>query len=176
MNKADRLIITALFGSIIFITRVFVPPPIDKLLIVVDAIFLVLGAFFLKTWGATSVAAVGGVLTGLWRPIVPFSFIFIFIYGLLVDCSLKIFKIEATTKGVNQNRLIISLAISTTIIALVSYYATSIGLNIISVNLVINLLVIFMGPVSGIVAGYATSYLWNKYLRNINIDNSTKLD
>lgn len=170
MNKAERLLITALFGSIIFITRVFIPPPIDKLLIVVDAIFLVLGAFFLKIWGATSVAAVGGVLTGLWRPIVPFSFIFIFIYGLLVDCSLRIFKIKATSKGVNQNRLIISVALSTTIIALFSYYATTIGLNIISANLVIDLLVLFMGPVTGIVAGYATSYLWNKFLRNINIE------
>lgn len=170
MNKAERLLITALFGSIIFITRVFIPPPIDKLLIVVDAIFLILGAFFLKIWGATSVAAVGGVLTGLWRPIVPFSFIFIFIYGFLVDCSLRIFKIKATSKGVNQNRLIISVALSTTIIAFVSYYATTIGLSIISANLVIDLLVLFMGPVSGIVAGYATSYLWNKFLRNINIE------
>ena len=170
MNKAERVLITALFGSIIFVTRVFVPPPIDKLLIVVDAIFLVLGALFLKIWGATSVAAIGGVLTGLWRPIVPFSFIFIFIYGLLVDCSLKIFKVKATSKGVNRNKLISSLAFSTTIIALVSYYVTSVGLNIISANLVIDLLVLFMGPVSGIVAGYSASYLWNKFLRNINID------
>ena len=107
MNKAERLLITALFGSIIFITRVFVPPPIDKLLIVVDAIFLVLGALFLKIWGATSVGVVGGILTGLWRPIVPFSFIFIFIYGFLVDFSLKIFRVKATNEGVNQNRLII---------------------------------------------------------------------
>ena len=170
MNKAERLLITALFGSIIFITRVFVPPPIDKLLIVVDAIFLVLGALFLKIWGATSVGVVGGVLTGLWRPIVPFSFIFIFIYGFLVDFSLKIFRVKATNEGVNQNRLIISLALSTTIIALVSYYATSVGLNIISANLIIDLMVLFMGPVSGIVAGYAAAYLWNKFLRNINID------
>lgn len=171
MNRAERLLLTALFGSIIFVTRVFVPSPIDKLLIVIDAIFLVLGALFLKIWGATSVAAVGGILTGLWRPAVPFSFIFIFIYGLLVDGSLIILKIKATSKGVNQNRLIIALALSTTIIALISYYVTSTGLNIISANLVIDLMVLFMGPVSGAVAGYAAAYLWNKYLRNINTNN-----
>jgi hypothetical protein len=170
LNKAERLLITALFGSIIFITRVFVPPPIDKLLIMVDAIFLVLGALFLKIWGATSVAAIGGILTGLWRPAVPFSFIFIFIYGLLVDSSLIILKIKATSKGVNRNRLIIALTLSTTIIALISYYVTSIGLNIISANLLIDLMVLFMGPVSGAVAGYAASYLWNKYLKNIHVD------
>jgi uncharacterized membrane protein len=170
LHKSERLIITALFGSAIFVTRVFVPPPIDKILIVIDAIFLVLGALFLKKWGATSVGAVGGILTGLWRPAVPFSFILVFIYGFLVDISLTVFKIEATNKGVNQNRLIISLAFSTFLIALISYYSTAIGLNIISANLILDLMVIFMGPVSGAVAGYATSYLWNKYLRNINAD------
>ncbi|MBK5132864.1 hypothetical protein JJE00_00365 [Candidatus Bathyarchaeota archaeon] len=170
MHKAEQLIITSLFGSVIFITRVFVPPPIDKLLIVVDAIFLVLGALFLKKWGATSVGAVGGVLTGLWRPAVPFSFVFIFIYGILIDISLYGFKVKATNEGVNQNRLIISLSLSTALIAIISYYSTSIGLNIIINNQILEIMVLIMGPISGVVAGYASSYLWNKYLRNINID------
>ncbi|MCJ7713485.1 hypothetical protein MUO66_03385 [Candidatus Bathyarchaeota archaeon] len=170
MHKAEQLIITSLFGSVIFITRVFVPPPIDKLLIVVDAIVLVLGALFLKKWGATSVGAVGGVLTGLWRPAVPFSFVFIFIYGILIDISLYGFKVKATNEGVNQNRLIISLSLSTTLIAIISYYSTSIGLNIIINNQILEIMVLIMGPISGVVAGYASSYLWNKYLRNINID------
>jgi hypothetical protein len=30
-------------------------------------------------------------------------------------------------------------------------------------------LVLFMGPATGAVAGYAASYLWNKYLRYISI-------
>jgi hypothetical protein len=30
-------------------------------------------------------------------------------------------------------------------------------------------LVLFMGPTTGAVAGYAASYLWNKYLRHINV-------
>ena len=170
MRKAERLIITALFGSVIFVTRVFVPPPIDKLLIVVDAVFLVLGALFLKKWGATSVGAVGGVLTGLWRPAVPFSFILVFIYGILVDFMLLGFKVKASNIGVNQNRLMISLSISTFLIAIISYYLTAIGLNIITTNQILDIMVTFMGPVSGAVAGYAAAFLWNKYLRNINIE------
>ena len=170
MHKAERLIITALFGSVIFITRVFVPPPIDKLLIVIDAIFLVLGALFLKKWGATSVGAVGGILIGLWRPAVPFSFVLVFIYGFLIDVSLAVFKVKATSEGVDQNRLIISLALSTFLIALISYYSTAIVFNIITTNKILDLMVMFIGPISGAVAGYAASYLWNKYLRNINID------
>jgi hypothetical protein len=154
----------------IFVSRVFIPPPIDKLLIVVDAIFLVLGALFLKKWGATSVGAVGGVLTGLWRPAVPFSFALVFLYGILVDISLVGFRVKASSDGVDQNRLIVSLAISTFIIALISYYSTAIGLNIISTNLILDMMIVFMGPLSGAVAGYAAAYLWNKYLRNINIE------
>jgi len=149
---------------------VFVPPPIDKLLIVIDAIFLVLGALFLKKWGATSVGAVGGILTGLWRPAVPFSFVLVFIYGFLIDVSLAVFKVKATSEGVDQNRLIISLALSTFLIALISYYSYAIVFNIITTNKILDLMVMFIGPISGAVAGYAASYLWNKYLRNINID------
>jgi hypothetical protein len=170
LRKAERLILTALFGSAIFVTRVFVPPPIDKLLIVVDSIFLVLGALFLKNWGATSVGAVGGILTGLWRPVVPFSFVLVVIYGFIVDISLAIFKVKATSEGVNQKRLIISVAVSTGLIALISYYFTTIVFNIITANQILDLMVLFMGPVSGAMAGYATSYLWNKYLKNMKID------
>ena len=169
MQKAKRLFITALFGSIVFITRVFVPSPIDKLLIVVDAVLLALAALFIKKAGATQVGAVGGVLTGLWRPSVPFSFILVFLYGVLVDVFLFLFKINATADGVNRNRLMLAMAFSTLAIAFLSYYATVLGLDVITANPALDMLVAFMGPVSGAVAGYAAAYLWNRYLKNINI-------
>ena len=169
MQKAKRLFIAALFGSVIFITRVFVPPPIDKLLVVVDAVLLVLAALFIKRLGATQVGAIGGVLTGLWRPSVPFSFILVFIYGILVDAFLFIFKINATTEGVNRNRLILAMALSTLVIAFLSYYATALGLDIIAANPVLDMIVALMGPLSGAIAGYAAAYLWNRYLKNISL-------
>ena len=171
LHKQERLILAALFGSVIFVTRVFVPPPIDKILIVVDAVLLVLGALFLRKWGATSVGAVGGLLTGLWRPTVPFSFIFVFLYGFLIDISMMILRVKATNEGVDQNKLIISLTISTFIIALISYYFTTVIFDIITGNLLLDLLVLIISPLSGVVAGYSSSYLWNKYLRNISIEN-----
>jgi hypothetical protein len=169
VQKAKRLVIAALFGSVVFVTRVFVPSPIDKLLIVVDAVMLVLGALFIKTFGATYVGAVGGVLTGLWRPAVPFSFILVFLYGVLVDAFLFLFKVNATVNGVNRNRLMLAMAFSTLVIAFLSYYVTALGLDVITANPVLDMLVAFMGPVSGAVAGYAAAYLWNRYLKNINI-------
>jgi hypothetical protein len=169
VQKAKRLVIAALFGSVVFVTRVFVPSPIDKLLIVVDAVMLVLGALFIKTFGATCVGAVGGVLTGLWRPAVPFSFILVFLYGVLVDAFLFLFKVNVTVNGVNRNRLMLAMAFSTLVIAFLSYYVTALGLDVITANPVLDMLVAFMGPVSGAVAGYAAAYLWNRYLKNINI-------
>ena len=76
----------------------------------------------------------------------------------------------ASNIGVNRNRLIISLSISTFLIAIISYYLTAIGLNIITANQILDIIVTFMGPVSGVVAGYAAAFLWNKYLRNIKIE------
>jgi hypothetical protein len=33
----------------------------------------------------------------------------------------------------------------------------------------LDVLVLFMGPATGIVAGYAAAYLWNKYLKNVRL-------
>ena len=169
MQKAKRLFIAALFGSIIFVIRVFVPSPIDKLLIVVDAVLLALAALFIKSYGATQVGAVGGVLAGVWRPSVPFSFILVFLYGIFVDVFFFLFKIKATNNGVNRNRLMFAMALSTFLIAILSYYVTALGLGIVTTNPILDMLVAFMGPVSGAVAGYAAVYLWNKYLKNISL-------
>lgn len=170
MQKATRLFITALFGSIIFVTRVFVPSPIDKILIVVDAVLLALSALFIKNIGATYVGAVGGALTGLWRPtLLPFSFLLVFLYGVMVDAFLFLFKVQASNEGVNRNRLMMAMAISTLLIGFISYYTFTVFPLVYS-NPVLDLTVAFMGPVTGAVSGYAASYLWNKFLKNIYID------
>ncbi len=168
MQKAYRLFIIALFGSIMFVTRVFVPFPIDKILIVVDAVLLALSALFIKSAGATYVGAVGGILTGLWRPaLIPFSIIYAFLFGVMVDASLFLFKVKATSEGVNRNRLMIAMAVSTLLIGFVTYFASTIFPQIVEQSQTLDMMVAFMGPVTGAVAGYAAAYLWNKYLRSI---------
>jgi hypothetical protein len=99
----------------------------------------------------------------------------------LVDLFLFAFKIRGTPQGVNQNRLIAAMAVSTLLIAVSSYsafaifpqYIKSEGFSIVSLfvqrSQMLDALVLFMGPVTGAVAGYAASYLWNKYLRHINV-------
>ena len=72
------------------------------------------------------------------------------------------------------------MGLSTMIIGVLSYSAfaafpqfvplakefSNVGLFI-QRSTMLDALVLFMGPVTGIVSGYAAAYLWNKYLRHI---------
>jgi hypothetical protein len=180
-QKLNTLFITALFGSIIFVVNAFLPPPLNYILIVVQAVLLAVSGLFVKKVGATYVGAVGGLLTVLGSPALgPFTFLFAFLFGILVDGFLLIFRINATSEGVNRNRLMAAMAFSTMFIGIISYstfalfpqfvpqHFFGIGLFI-QRSPMLDALVLFMGPVTGIVAGYAASYLWNKYLRHIRI-------
>jgi hypothetical protein len=168
MQKTSRLFIATLFSSIIFVTNFFVPPPISYLLIVVQAVILALATLFVGKAGATYVGLVGGVLSALSSPAIgPFTFLFTFLFGLMVDIFSLAFKVSSTTEGVNRNRVIFAMMFSTAIVGFLSYYATAVYLKIIDLNLVMSVLVIFVAAGSGISAGYAASYLWNKYLKNI---------
>jgi hypothetical protein len=164
------LLIAAFFASIMFVTRFFVPPPIDRLLIAVDAVLLALSALFVKKIGATYVGAVGGALVGLWRPsLLPFSFLFIFIYGCLVDLFLFLFRVNATAEGVNRNRLMTAMAFNTLIIGFLSYYTITVFPTLIPNYPALDMIVAFMGPATGASAGYAAAYLWNKYLKTMAV-------
>jgi len=168
MQKTQRLFIAALFSSIIFVTNFFEPPPISYLLIVVQAVVLALATFFVGKAGATYVGLIGGVLSALARPAFgPFTFLLTFLYGLLVDAFIFAFQASSTKEGVNRNRVILAMAFSTAIIGFSSYYVTAVYLNLIAFNLVMSGLVVFVGAGSGISAGYAAAYLWNKYLKSI---------
>jgi len=170
VHKITRLLITSFFAAIMFITRFFVPPPFDSLLIAVDAVLLALSALFVKKIGATYVAAVGGALVGLWRPsLLPFSFLFLFIYGCMVDLSLFLFRVNASAVGVNRNRLMIAMALNTLIIGFLSYYTFTTFPTLVPNIPLLNMVVAFMGPATGACAGYAAAYLWNKYLKAMTI-------
>jgi uncharacterized membrane protein len=168
LHKAKRLFITALFSSIIFVTNFFVPPPINNLLIVVQAVMLALASFFVGKTGATYVGLVGGVLSALSRPAFgPFTFLFTFLYGILVDVSFFTLRVDAVNDMVNRNRVILAMALSTGIIGFSSYYIFAVFTNVIAFNFMLSGLMLFLSIGSGITAGYAAAYLWNKYLKNI---------
>ena len=170
MQKAIRLFLIALFSAIIFVINFFVPLPINYLLIVVEAVMLALSSLFVRTIGATYVGIVGGVLSALSQPAFgPFTFLFTFLFGFLVDIFSFAFKVSTKEDGVNRNRVILTMTFSTAIIGFTSYYVTSVYLKIVEFTPMLSGLVIFVATGSGISAGYAAAYLWNKYLKNINV-------
>jgi uncharacterized membrane protein len=170
VQKAKRLFIASLFSSIIFVINFLVPPPISYLLIVVQAVILALATLFLGKAGATYVGLIGGFLSVLSRPAFgPFTFLFTFLFGLMVDAFSLAFKVSPTTEGVNQNRVILAMTFSTAIIGFLSYYTTAFYMQIVDLNPLMSGLVIFVATGSGISSGYAAAYLWNKYLKNISL-------
>jgi len=121
-------------------------------------------------------------LTALISPALgPFTFLFALLFGILVDVSMFLFRIKATSVGVDRNRLIVAIAVSTMLIGIISYsafavfpqfvpFAKELGVGLfIQRSTMLDAMVLFMGPVTGGVAGYAASYLWNKYLRHIHV-------
>ncbi|MCW4003246.1 MAG: hypothetical protein NWE95_04955 [Candidatus Bathyarchaeota archaeon] len=158
----------------------FLPPPINYLLIVVQAVLLALSSLFIRKVGAMYAGAVGGLLTALSSPALgPFTFFFAFLFGVFVDISLFVFKVNGSRLGVNRNKLILAMAVATLLIAVSSYSAFAAfpqftqGISYVSLFIqrspMLDALVLFMGPVTGAVAGYAASYLWNKYLRHMSV-------
>ena len=179
-QRLSQLFLIALFGSIIFVVNMFLPAPLNYVLIVVEAVLLALSSLFIKKLGATYVGAVGGLLTALGSPALgPFTFLFMFLFGVLVDAFLFIFRVTASREGVNRNRVMAAMAFSTMLIGLISYSAFAIFPQFIPVakefsaglfiqrSTMLDALVLFMGPATGVTAGYASAYLWNKYLRHI---------
>jgi len=157
------------------------PPPINYVVIVVEAVLLALSGLFIRKVGATYAGAVGGLLTALSSPALgPFTFIFTLLFGVFVDCFLFVFKINGSKELVNQKRLMAAMAVSTMLIGILTYSAFAIfpqfvpfakefsGIGLfIQRSQMLDALVLFMGPATGLVAGFAVSYLWNKYLRHI---------
>jgi hypothetical protein len=182
MHRIQRLFIIALFGAIIFVGNIFLPPPLNYLMMVVQSVLLALASLFIHKIGAMYVGAIGGLLTALASPSLgPFTFIFAFLYGVFVDVFMVAFKVRGSREGVNRNRLIAVMTFSTLLIALSSYAAFTVspdffaahGLSYFGLFLqrspMLDALVLFMGPATGITAGYASAYLWNKYLRHISV-------
>jgi hypothetical protein len=151
-------------------------------MMVVQSVILALASLFIHKVGAMYVGAIGGVLTAIASPSLgPFTFLFAFLYGVFVDVFMALFKVRGTREGVNRNRLMAVMTLSTLLIAVSSYSAfavfpdffTAQGLSYFSLflqrSLMLDMLVLFMGPATGVTAGYASAYLWNKYLRHMAV-------
>ena len=169
-SKTKRIALATLFGAIIFLSKVVVPSPIDKMFIGVHALLLALGALLLRRMGGTHVAIIGGFLTALWRiSFAPFTFIFALLYGLFVDLFFFVFKVNTTEDNVKTSRLVVTMTVSTALVGLISYYTTVFPFGLLPRNPMLELSILVVGALNGSVAGYFTSIIWNKYLKKAKL-------
>ncbi len=169
-SKTKRIALATLFGAIIFLSKVVVPSPIDKMFIGVHALLLALGALLLRRMGGTHVAIIGGFLTALWRiSFAPFTFIFALLYGLFVDLFFFVFKVNTTEDNVKTSRLVVTMTVSTALVGLISYYTTVFPFGLLPRNSMLELSILVIGALNGSVAGYFTSIIWNKYLKKAKL-------
>ncbi|MCK4953635.1 hypothetical protein KAS14_07615 [Candidatus Bathyarchaeota archaeon] len=161
--KTKTIAIAAIFGGLIFVFKI-VPTPMDKMLVITQALLLALGSLLIGRMGATYVATIGGLLTTVWRvSFAPFSLIFAVVYGLLVDGFVYVFKVRAPNGEVKTRRLMASLTLSTAAVGLLSTSITIlIGLMPMIPFLYFIILVVGIG--SGATAGYLAAFLWKRYL------------
>ena len=132
---------------------------------VVQALTFALASLLSRGWGATYASVVNGVLLSVVRiGVFPFSLIFSVIYGLLIDSLFRVFEIKTGEDNHVKTRLVICLlTLSSAITGLVSMYL-SVLMGIMPMNLTLYFIVLVAGTFNGIVAGFLTSLVWNKYL------------
>jgi hypothetical protein len=128
LQRLQRLFIIALFGAIIFVGNLFLPPPLNYLMMVVQAVLLGLASLFIQE-SEQCMWAQSAAYYALASPSLgPFTFIFAFLYGVFVDAFMAVFRVKGTRQGANRNRLMAVMALSTLCIAVASYSAFAVFL------------------------------------------------
>ncbi|UCG44601.1 MAG: hypothetical protein JSV58_04130 [Candidatus Bathyarchaeota archaeon] len=163
-SRTKRIAIGTIFGTLIFIFKVFIPTPYDKMFVGFEALLLALGSLIIRRMGATNVGAVGGLLMTYGRvEYAPFSLIFAVMYGALIDGLFLALRVRMSHRKVKTGGVIISLALSTTIVGLLSTY-TIVSLELMPMIPFLYLIILLVGIANGAAAGYITSFLWTRYL------------
>lgn len=165
--SSRKIAVAILFGVVIFVSKVALPSPLDKMLVIVQALLLSLSSLMLGKTGATYVATIGGLLTQIWRPsFFPFSLLFAVLYGLVIDGFFYLFKVKTPSGDVSSIRLIISLTLATCIVGVAAMY-TTVTLGFMPWSPWIYVAVLLGGGVGGVLAGYLTPLLWRKYFSKL---------
>lgn len=163
MYRNMRLLVATLFGVIIFLSKIFLPAPIDKMLVVAQALLLALSSLVVGKFGATYASLIDGLLVTILRTsLAPFSLIFSLVYGLTTDSFLYAFKVREGDQ-VKTARSIAALTMSTTLTGVSSMYVTTM-LGLVPLVPTLYLIIMLAGILNGALAGYLTPIIWNKYL------------
>lgn len=165
--RSRRLAIATLLGVLAFVSKFSLPPMIDKVFLIVEALSFSLSSILIGRFGATYASFVNGMLLSFSRVgLFPFSLIFSVLYGSLIDGTFGYLKVKSERNGVTYIRkssAIIALSLSSIITGLASLFTTTL-LGVMPMLPLLYLVVLIAGTLNGAAAGYLTSVIWNKYL------------
>jgi len=165
-HSTRRIATATLFGVFVFVSKIVIPTPIDKMFVAPQALFLALSSLLIRPLGATYVATVAGFLSAVWRaPFAPFTIAFASTYGLLVDAFCHIFKVRGSKGGMKTRRLVGATTLSTAIVGLLSYYVTVFAFTLLPSNPVLELAILVVGVLNGVIAGYTASLVWTRTIK-----------
>jgi uncharacterized membrane protein len=169
LPSSRRFALAAVFGAVIFTSKVFAPTPVKDSVIVVQALLLGLGALLLTPFGATLVATIGGLLTASWNPnLAVFTLTFAALYGVLIDSTIWALKARTSRIEVRAKRFTAAITLSTAAIGLVAY-ATTIILGLLPRNPVAEVFILAGGIVSGLVGGYLAVLVWRRAAKHLAV-------
>ncbi len=164
LSVSRKVSIIAILSIAVFISKIFLPSPIDKFMIVFQGILFALANFTVGRIGGTLIGVISGLFTQFWRPVfIPFTFIFAVFYGFMIDCFISILKVKTPSTSVNTLRLMIALSLSTAIVGVASMYVT-VMVGVMPWAPAVYLMILIGGTLNGVAAGYLTAQIWNKYL------------
>lgn len=161
--NSKKLAIITLFGTLAFISSGFLPSPIDKIVIGIQALCFSLASLVVPKSGAIYASFVTGLLLSALKPgFFPFSLLFSVFYGFLIEIYFYFFKVNYD-KSIKPRRLILLLTGVTGITGVASMYLTTI-MGMLPVIPAMYLGIIVVGLLNGAIAGYLTVKIWKKHL------------
>jgi len=106
----------------------------------------------------------------LWNvAFAPLTLFFALLYGLLVDAFFLLFRIDVAHGEVKATKVVTAMTMSTSLVGFASYYVTVRLMALIPRSLPLEVLILVMGTISGAVAGYFASLIWNNHLKNLRL-------
>jgi uncharacterized membrane protein len=155
------LALSGLFAGLIVATK-FLPTPIDKASIGVQALLLTLSALSLPRLGGLWVGLLGGLLTALLRPgFAPLTVGLAALYGFLIDTTIYLLKARRDGR-VSGRRLIAAVTAATAIIGVISYYITVHLLALLPRNPLLEVAILAAGIVNGLIGGLLATLVWRR--------------
>lgn len=162
--KTMNIVLSSLFGVIIFTSKAFLSPPYDKAAsIVVQVTILNLAYLITGLQGPILTGLVSAFLTASIRPATALvTFTFSALYGVLVGTLNRLLRVSRDGQ-VRRGRLVASSAASSFIVGSMSAYV-SISMGLIPFSEALVAAMMLVGMAQGAAGGYMCAYLWEKYL------------